>query len=651
MRKLTSILLLVGAVLSLSSVAEAAVTSSRKMINRAKANFDEMGGRQQPRGVPLRAARQRQQAQQNNIENRQVLAEFVNAPDVQNALNPAASISEFLGTVETPVFGSDLNLDGKVDRSDVAQLAGQFGSSGANLPADLNRDGRVGLADLALLQRSLGATFTYYVDTHLIKSFTSAQTGKIYTYTNANANGLGHGVLFKVQNTDGTTVRLSYFDGTTKIRSLRYINAQGLLATRGDYSLDTQVLIDTFVNTGALTYDHTFRIGGAGFDASYSVSVGPSGDVFLGGSSAGGFAQMPSADGRDAFFTRLDSDQQTVWFETLSSDTPGTNEGFVSSVTDANGFITAVGYTNGPIAGNAHFGQSDVLIVRYSPEGDLVWVRTFGTALNESARGVALDPAGNFYVTGFYLDTQETFTAKFDSNGNRLWIRTIPQADTSWFSRIIVDQQGNAYVFNFTDPANFDRPFQPDNVDNAYIAKYDTNGNRQWIYPFPIGQINVNQIAMDGEGNIYVAGLASEILDEDEPKFGGYWSSILFKMNSNGELIWMRTQYLAGMGQSMTFDDRGYVYVAGTRYKYCGSYCTIPEFFVTVYTPEGDKLADRTFAMQHPGEQPHNNAVQSIAVAPDGQVYVLSRVYGGSFEGEAAPGGYDAAVSIFNMNF
>lgn|GEM_PF-5560441 len=55
--------------------------------------------------------------------------------------------------VKASFGGADLNADGKVDLTDLAILAKNFGRSGTGIPGDLNRDGKVNDADVELFRK------------------------------------------------------------------------------------------------------------------------------------------------------------------------------------------------------------------------------------------------------------------------------------------------------------------------------------------------------------------------------------------------------------------------------------------------------------------------------------------------------------------
>jgi hypothetical protein len=70
---------------------------------------------------------------------------------------------------------------------------------------------------------------------------------------------------------------------------------------------------------------------------------------------------------------------------------------------------------------------SDMVTLKYSPNGSLLWERRYngpGNA-NDNALYMELDTAANVYVAGLSVgvSTSSDYTIlKYDSNGNQLWV-------------------------------------------------------------------------------------------------------------------------------------------------------------------------------------------------------------------------------------
>src|SRR5690606_41057846 len=101
-------------------------------------------------------------------------------------------------------------------------------------------------------------------------------------------------------------------------------------------------------------------------------------------------------------------------------------------------------YVGGRFQETATFGDAtlvsaggwDVFLAKYSPEGDLRWVRSGGGLDNDEGFGLASDAWGNVYATGLFFDTatfgdttlvgaggRDVFLPKYSSDGEHPWVR------------------------------------------------------------------------------------------------------------------------------------------------------------------------------------------------------------------------------------
>jgi hypothetical protein len=137
------------------------------------------------------------------------------------------------------------------------------------------------------------------------------------------------------------------------------------------------------------------------------------------------------------------------------------------------------------------------------------WVRVFDQYLSfDGALAIAVDGSGNVYVTGFAtVDhpgyNRDFVTIKYDTNGVQKWVRRY-NGPENWHDgahAIAVDRAGNVYVTGSSAGVGT-------GLDYATI-KYDTNGNRKWVkrYNGPGNKADyANAVAVDGAGNVYVTG-------------------------------------------------------------------------------------------------------------------------------------------------
>ena len=263
-----------------------------------------------------------------------------------------------------------------------------------------------------------------------------------------------------------------------------------------------------------------------------------------------------SAGDKDAFVRKYDASGVELWTKQFGS--PESDRALGVAV-DATGNVYVAGKTWGALPGQVDAGPADAFLRKYGAGGDEVWTRQFGSSEPDSASGVAVDGEGNVYVagwTGGALPDQvsggreDAFLRKYAPGGTELWTRQLGYPDSSdGASSVAVDVEGNVYIAGYTDRA--DRGDR-----NAFLRKYDSAGEVLWSR---IGETFnwASSVVVDGEANVYVVGSTA----------GGkvMGDALLRKYSSTGEELWTRQfgspQDDSGIGVAL--NREGHVYVAG----------------------------------------------------------------------------------------
>lgn len=226
----------------------------------------------------------------------------------------------------------------------------------------------------------------------------------------------------------------------------------------------------------------------------------------------------------------------------------GAAQGFTSGASSSNtswgqGVVTDTAgnqYVTGSFMGTVNFGgtsktsagDTDIFVAKYNPQGTLLWVDTFGDVGTDDGQAIAVDSAGNVYVTGDYFGS-----IKFDGT-------------------TAVLSGGNG-----TNPA-------------AFVLKLNTGGTYQWVQT--TGSATGNSIGygiqVSGAGNVYVTGGFT-----GSAKFGatvtltsaGDFDGFVWRVNADQSTSWAGrmggTGYDAGFDLALAPDvPANVIYVIGT---------------------------------------------------------------------------------------
>jgi len=222
----------------------------------------------------------------------------------------------------------------------------------------------------------------------------------------------------------------------------------------------------------------------------------------------------------------------------------------------------------------------DFYITKYDANGNVLWAQKAlqaSSACSGKGVSVAADAAGNAYVAGNYIDTLtfgtfkltgtgRMFLAKYDANGNVLWAKQDAGISTGdSLTSVAIDAAGNAYITGvFKGTLNFGAFSNTTTASfgDVFLVKYDANGNVVWATSangglFGIFPFTGSSVAVDGADNIYVTGCFIKTMT-----FGAYslnaspdnYGTYLVKYNSKGNVIWAESGGGNCLGYSLACD-------------------------------------------------------------------------------------------------
>jgi hypothetical protein len=218
-------------------------------------------------------------------------------------------------------------------------------------------------------------------------------------------------------------------------------------------------------------------------------------------------------------------------------------------------------------------GGVDAFVAKLGPGGNnLIYCTYLGGRGDDRAFGIAVDPSGNAYVTGWTSSSafptaaavqsslgggRDAFVAKLNPAGNTLLYSTyLGGAANDSGNGIAVDAAGNAYVAGDTYSLNFPTlsAYQTGirGQQNAFIAKLNAFGALAYsTYLGGNGSDRAAGVAIDASGDAYVTGgTTSTNFPTAAPlrsSSGGNQDAFVAKLNASGNgLIYIT--YLGGSG-------------------------------------------------------------------------------------------------------
>lgn len=295
---------------------------------------------------------------------------------------------------------------------------------------------------------------------------------------------------------------------------------------------------------------------GDGYDEAYHMTVDALGNVYVTGRS-----QAASGWIGDYDFATLKYNPAGIQQWVARYDGLGNSFDFARGLAvDAAGNVYVTGSSDGPET------QTDYATVKFGPEGDQKWIARYSGPGNEIdyPAAIKVDHTGNVYVTGESegVGTRRDYaTIKYNSDGAQQWMARYngPANSTDRVEAIALDKFGNVYVTGQSwDPATF--------YDFATI-KYNAHGIEQWVARYN-GPSNfsdfTNGLAVDALGNAYVIGSNNTIIKYDEKGIQ--------------EWIVRHDQPESGYARGIALDASGNIYVTRSSNSYPENDHTIAKY-------------------------------------------------------------------------
>jgi hypothetical protein len=253
--------------------------------------------------------------------------------------------------------------------------------------------------------------------------------------------------------------------------------------------------------TGALLRTIHYSSGPGISEHGSSVAVDEAGRVFVAGGTVG--------DGSDGLVLAFDAENNLLWSRTWDGppEAPYSGDDAFQVQFDPAGNPVVLIYGVMPSL------HPDYVVVKYdAASGATLWEATYGTSPADSPRDMAIDAAGDVYVTGqtFSFVTRFTTIKLSGADGTLLWEAHDAPAARNIPSAIVVDNAGGVYVTGNVDP---DGNQSNHNEDVYTVKRAAADGALAWTRRYGascVGCYDVaGDLAVDASGHVFVAGQTS----------------------------------------------------------------------------------------------------------------------------------------------
>ncbi len=335
---------------------------------------------------------------------------------------------------------------------------------------------------------------------------------------------------------------------------------------------DADVFIQKLDAMGNFVWGKSF--GGTSTDWARGVAVDSEDNIVLTGRTNGAVDLDPGPGtdiqstvntGFDVYVIKLNNNGDYLWgrlFGGLGSDV-----GYAIAVDASDNIITvgAVGNTAdldpGPgVTNGGGNGSQDIFVQKMSPDGLFIWGFGVGGTQHDIAYGVAVDDAGDIFVSGEFRNVvdfdpgpsntsrtsggaEDIFVARYSSGGALVWVNSFGNTGSERAKAIAVGPDGGPVftgrITSATDfdpgPGTFNLPGS--NLEDAFICKLTATGDLAWAFILATFLNEGLGITVDLENNVYATGVFGTFQNNPLDLDPGPGTTHIF--NNGGGDVWL----------------------------------------------------------------------------------------------------------------
>ncbi|MFI5134397.1 MAG: T9SS type A sorting domain-containing protein [Chitinophagales bacterium] len=336
--------------------------------------------------------------------------------------------------------------------------------------------------------------------------------------------------------------------------------------------------------------------GGETNDVAFAITVDPFNNAWIGGrtistagiATADAFVDTFSGGEFDVFVAKFSPDGMLLYGTYMGDSLKDEVQGLCSN---KDGDIYVSGYSES-ISAMSTVGawkqtgslEGESFLEKFSNDGHLLWGTYFGGEKRDRGHGVCVDGYGHLFqfgttnshhgiaTTGAYQDhnngLNDVFLIKWTEDGQLIWSTFFGGEGDDRGRDVRVDMAGNVYGVGQTESdSNIATPgvfkdtlhYLPTHDRDAFVVKFDSNGNRIWCTYFGGNKIDMPRslrVTRDG-ATIYIAGYTLSDQDFSTPnayniRRGGGNDAFFAMINWDATKLLYSTYYGGRNSESIT---------------------------------------------------------------------------------------------------
>ncbi|MDP4275892.1 MAG: hypothetical protein Q8907_16615, partial [Bacteroidota bacterium] len=294
------------------------------------------------------------------------------------------------------------------------------------------------------------------------------------------------------------------------------------------------------------------------------------------------------------------SPPEIIWGRQFGTDK---EEYCMNHVNDGSGNIYVCGKTTGSLTGK-NFGKNDGFITKMDASGNVIWTRQFGTSEDENVLWSAIDCHGCVYITGSTTGDMEgknsgkedIFIVKYNPDGQLLWEKQFGTDSTDVGNGIYAGNQGFVYLTGITRGKLGDLSF---GSADGFVMKLDSSGKKIFVDQFGTPADDFSSAITCDNSSIYICGSTWGNL---AAKNNGLIDIITGQFTTEGKLV--RFNQLGSEGfdfaMNLAVDEDKNLYLCGsTSGNFGGEQIGDGDCFLTKVSNKGEILWNRQFGTKN----------------------------------------------------